>query len=813
MLPSFLIPQSNEVDAYIQHGFSLIPIPPNSKAPRTPGWNLRENSLKSYSVLPQGFGVGLAHAYSGTMALDIDDWTRAAGELLRHEIDIYRLFQNKESVGIDSGRKSHAKLLYKMPEGLVLPSKKLMDKTVNGIIYNYLDFRCSTTNGATVQDVLPPSIHPDTKQPYKWSGNGHWTKLPEIPEKLLNLWQFFLDRDKERVITNETSISSSWEEIAEALSFISPNCSRKEWIDVGMALHWVGSQPGQSISQAFSVWDDWSRTSELKYPGEKVMLIQWKSFTTEKDNTVTIGTLFHMAKSGGWIRHEVDAAFLFSKIDPPVKPSGIKYDFEVAPPAINLDLFPAVLATRAKQMSISVGCDPIVPLWAGLASACAVADARTRLELVQGFKVPPVLWLMTIGAPADKKTPGSTPMMSILHELQKEDLPRFKRDFLAWQAKEAQWSAQHKAWLDYNKSPEALISNNSAPELGELPPQPRALRLVVEDITSQKLVRNAAEHPRGILCYLDEMNSWVRKMVDKNTGEDRSAWARSYESQPYVMDRVGAGTIHCENLAVAMYGNIQPRVLRDNIKSLAADGLLHRFLPGILSECHTTYGNPIPEYLQNTAQWNSTLRTLFSMPALNYQLEPEAFKVFRNFQIWYEATRKDERLLCSSDNFMMAFGKLEGLVGRIALMFHLIENPYQIMVSENIMVRVVELVKSYIIPALRYTLGDMEGSATFDRWLKNHLLTIEEPSISAADIRTSGKKFLDEFSTPWAKHEAITRGMYILEVNRWVIRVDDKSKDHQGIASWIISPDLRMQFKDDREKVRKAVERRIRREQ
>ncbi len=35
------------VDAYIRHGWSLVPIPANTKGPRTPGWNLRENALNS----------------------------------------------------------------------------------------------------------------------------------------------------------------------------------------------------------------------------------------------------------------------------------------------------------------------------------------------------------------------------------------------------------------------------------------------------------------------------------------------------------------------------------------------------------------------------------------------------------------------------------------------------------------------------------------------------------------------------------------------------------------------------------------------
>ena len=102
------------VDAYIRHGWSLVPIPPGTKGPRTPGWNLRENALKSQADLPQGFGIGLAHAYSGTMALDIDDWATTTILLAEHNIDLRALYDAPDAVVIESGNPGHGKLLYSM---------------------------------------------------------------------------------------------------------------------------------------------------------------------------------------------------------------------------------------------------------------------------------------------------------------------------------------------------------------------------------------------------------------------------------------------------------------------------------------------------------------------------------------------------------------------------------------------------------------------------------------------------------------------------------------------------------------------------
>ena len=79
------------IDAYIRHGWSLVPIPAGTKGPRTPGWNIKTNALKDQNDLPTGYGIGLAHAYSGTMALDIDDWDATVTLLAEHKIDLQAL--------------------------------------------------------------------------------------------------------------------------------------------------------------------------------------------------------------------------------------------------------------------------------------------------------------------------------------------------------------------------------------------------------------------------------------------------------------------------------------------------------------------------------------------------------------------------------------------------------------------------------------------------------------------------------------------------------------------------------------------------
>lgn len=803
------------VDSYIKHGWKLVPIPSGTKGPTHKNWNKEENSLKSSSDLPETWGVGLAHAYSGTMALDIDHWGRAVEEFTKFGIDLNALYAAHDAVIIDSGKEGHGKLLYKMPEGLVLPSKKLIDTDENNAKYNYIDFRCASKSGNTSQDVLPSAgVHPETQRPYRWAGKGKWTNLPEIPFQLLIFWQSLLaEETSHSPVDRPTDTVINWQDVNDALSHISPDISRDEWVHIGMALFWAGHETGY-VDYAFQLWDSWSASSKgtnwegkPKYQGTSDLKNVWNSLRLDGD-VITLGTLFEKAIEAGYKKPAPDASLMFESI----KNKGTLNVFDIlrpASPEANLELFPSVLARRAEEISVSVGCDPLVPLFAGLGAVCAALDSRTRLELMDGFKVPPVLWLMTIGDPSDKKSPGSKPMFKTLKQLEYEDRPRYKNDMLAWEGVEAAHVASKKVFLEYAAQPEAMLENDAPPIVAELPPQPVPVRLTVGDITSQKLVRTVAERPRGLLCYLDEMNSWVDKMTSRTSGEDRSSWVQAFEADSYEMDRVGSGSIHCENFAVSIYGNIQPAVFKDAVNTMSKDGMLQRFIPAVLSSNKTVRNEPIPDSLTNIPQWDNLIRTIYALPAFTYKLSPEAFEVYRAFQSWYQSTRFTERVLKADDTFMTAFGKLEGQVGRLALIWHVQESPYDLEISKTTMLKVVALTKDYIVPALKFTFGEVAGlyKDTLDHWLSEHIIhNADLETISLRDIKHSARRKLAKLNVRnSAEGSAMVKdAMIALEYCQWVSIASETRTN----TIWSINPELKETFKDIRETVINAKQER-----
>ena len=174
-----------DVDGYLSAGFALIPIPPGKKGPLFKGWQLEKNAIRSNDdprvTQLRGQSLGIAHRWCGTCAIDIDDFIASEVWLSQKNITLVDLLTCGDAVQIKSGRHNRAKLLYRLPSDVGwLPTFKIDEAG--------LEFRCADRTGnSTVQDVLPPSIHPETRQPYTWIGD--WQNLPVIPHELLSVWK------------------------------------------------------------------------------------------------------------------------------------------------------------------------------------------------------------------------------------------------------------------------------------------------------------------------------------------------------------------------------------------------------------------------------------------------------------------------------------------------------------------------------------------------------------------------------------------------------------------------------------------------
>jgi len=276
---------------YLSNGLALIPIPKGKKGPTLSEWNSPNMAITDIARASEITGnVGLAHAYctEPTAALDIDNYTEAKQILANNGVDLDALYDADDAVRIESGRANRGKLLFKLPPcAQPVETYKHIDNNGNAIF----ELRCASRNKKTVQDVLPPSIHPDTGKPYMWGGNGHWSKLPIIPIQLIFAWQNIL-KTKSCHSQNEVSLigevsQETINELKRALMHLSAD-NRELWVKMGLALKNLGDK-------GFNLWLGWSATSS-KFDSKDATRV-WKSLTP---TAIDYRSVFSEAQKKGW---------------------------------------------------------------------------------------------------------------------------------------------------------------------------------------------------------------------------------------------------------------------------------------------------------------------------------------------------------------------------------------------------------------------------------------------------------------------------------------------------------------------------------
>jgi len=283
-------------------GCALVTMPIGTKGPQKKNWNCLHNSIRHPAT--QCFdnkNIGLAHAFcspSPTGAIDIDNEEHASRWLASHGISLDFLVQARDSVVIKSGKKLSLKLLYRLP----LDCKPLESKKIAGPDgLSALEFRCATKEGKTVQDVLPPSVHPDGHQ-YRWIGNGNPLHIPEIPNELLDLWKLLISNGSRVAFRHQASSLVAHKRpesprqvatILDALNYINADCSYEIWRNVVWAILSTGWLCAEDMALK------WSKTAPERFDWDSFWLVA-NSYIPDLPDGISVGTIYHRARLGGW---------------------------------------------------------------------------------------------------------------------------------------------------------------------------------------------------------------------------------------------------------------------------------------------------------------------------------------------------------------------------------------------------------------------------------------------------------------------------------------------------------------------------------
>jgi hypothetical protein len=754
--------------------FNMCLVYADSKVPVGQDWQLINNVINE--PVP-GYNHGLVHEHSGTCAIDIDNIERAREIAATRGLDLDSYFQT--GVQIQSGVSNHGKLIYRVP--FPIESKKISHERKDVI-----NFRCIGN-----QDLLPPSIHPDTKAPYEWVGD--WQNIPTIPMELFEWWNELLN--KKEVPTTPPINDPGTTEVEKLLRYCDPNTDRMTWINIGFSCHSLNPD-------YFYLWHNWSATASEhgKYTGEMDCWNQWRSFK-DKPNGVTGKSLYYYARQGGYGPTLQEALQIFREIGEETDDAYIFEERYV--PEIPLDVIPPILKEYAIELGYKIGANPIIPIASGLTALCVAADARSRLELQQGYLVPPVLWNIVIAPPAAKKSPASKPMYEPFRRFEAEDVVRFTKEAQRYESVLSAYSSAKKNHLKACEDPEWIANGMQQGHLPTVPQEPKPpvkLRHTITDITSQKAVDLIEQRPAGMGLILDEGKAWLNKLINPNTTEDRSFWTVSYESDSYTFDRVTRGSIHIENLAISTYINVQPTVIAKCVKELEEDGLFQRFTPFIVPvENCSNISQEYPAFMSLSSTWENMLRRIKAAGVGYYGLDEEARKEFKQFELWLNQKQKEHALIGSPSGFQSAIGKMLGLCGRLVFVFHLGTEPENKVVSVDRVKDVVTFLKDYVY----YTLRDvslMSGDQPFDEWIFDWIITGEEESFSTSNIKQSARRQLEKYS-PFEQQKRIEESLTFLAETGVIMQIEQGTNRTDTYA---VNPLIREKYHERRLKVIRA---------
>jgi hypothetical protein len=345
-------------------------------------------------------------------------------------------------------------------------------------------------------------------------------------------------------------------------------------------------------------------------------------------------------------------------------------------------ILPPALEDLAEALAGQLLVEPTAPAVAMLAAVSAVLAYRKVVVAPEpdnpSWEEVPVLWVALVGPPGSGKTPiirGATrPLWAIEHDLAEAN----RRDWEEYEVDLERWQAAKRG------------------ERGERPKPPTPRRLVVSDITPEKLGAILEANP-AVLVHVDELKGLLQSWRREDRAAGRAFFMSAYHGASSVIDRVMRGTTYLERPQVAILGGIQPgpwhQVVRGGLsRGEDADGLLQRFTPVVLDPFPPVKEPPpVPKDLL-WAYEEAVLRLWGEEVPQRVSPSLEAYSLWKE---WRFETLQDQRNPEIPEAWRGYISKRMGLTARIAGILSVLWGEGGI-ISKGTMARAIFLVKGLL---------------------------------------------------------------------------------------------------------------------
>ncbi|WP_139412864.1 YfjI family protein [Bartonella mastomydis] len=328
-----------------------------------------------------------------------------------------------------------------------------------------------------------------------------------------------------------------------------------------------------------------------------------------------------------------------------------------------------------------------------LCGLAAVIGNGVRIAPKQhaNWTIVPNLWGAIVGEPSTMKTPTMKAALAPLYALQeewhqewvKQKKSQETKDILIELDKREKKKQAYKALKDQDEE-QALALLSQALEHKESDDDETFVkrRLIVNDVTVEKLGELLKENPRGLLLVRDELSGFLANLERKEYQIDRSFYLTAFNGDDqFTYDRIERGTIFIPNATLSVIGGIQPSRIIPIIQAMHHgindDGLLQRFQMLVFpDERKKRDWVDRPPNQEAWKTYEGVFRFLYDKPLgspkhpMTMRFSADAQEMFREWWENFQRTIKGENFSTSLQSYLL---KMDKTIPTLALIFELCE--------------------------------------------------------------------------------------------------------------------------------------------
>jgi hypothetical protein len=453
-----------------------------------------------------------------------------------------------------------------------------------------------------------------------------------------------------------------------------------------------------------------------------------------------------------------------------------------------LEALPECVRGYVDDVAERMQCAPdlvAIPAIVALAT-CIGGRVKIRPKQRDDHEEPSILWGMCVAPPGSNKSSAQ------------------KSAFAPVRAIEARWAEEDDA--AYALAIEEATERGGKKAASEVPePVPR--RLTVQNATAEKLADILSKNGRRGLCMVhDELSGWADNLSRYTNGTDRPFFLEAWSAGPYRVDRIARGAQYIPSVHLSICGGIQPDVAGRVFGSGADDGLADRF--GLVAFPDMRPGFDLVDRWPDAVAKRAYFETCEALASLDWADLLKAggaaggtpFVRFDDraqarFNAWltHHMGSRDE---WSATRVAGLMAKAFSYVARIALVLHLAgyagrEHASLASVSDETLQRTLAIVSGYLVPTWRRLSGAVVASpaAASAVRIAKYIIERRPTVIRCGDITKLGWRNM-------SKLEDVRAAFEVLVDMDWVARPERIHRPNGGrpSGSYAVNPLLRDLF-------------------